>query len=294
MRWDDLRIFLFVARHGGLTGAARALKIDPATVGRRITALEAALDRALFAKSPQGYELTEEGARLLPRAEAMEADLRAGLEDLTGQDEGLTGAIRLGAPDGCANFLLPKICAEIARENPGLDIQILALPRVANLSRREADMAITVSPPKGGRLLVQKISDYGLHLAASRDYLARAEPIEALEDLQAHPIVGYIPDIIFDEELDYLAPLGLSRVCLASTSVAVQVALLSQGGGVGMVHDFALPAAPQLQLVLADEIALTRSFYLVRHADDRRSPRMQRFATRLMQGMRTALQDAAA
>ena len=79
-RWDDLRIFLFVARQGGLTGAARALKLDPATVGRRIQAFEAALDRPLFVRSPQGYALTEDGARLLPRAEAVETEMRAGLE----------------------------------------------------------------------------------------------------------------------------------------------------------------------------------------------------------------------
>ena len=150
-------------------------------------------------------------------------------------------------------------------------------------------MAITVSQPTGGRLLVQKIADYRLHLAAAEAYLAAAPPIATLADLKAHPIVGYIPDMIFDKELDYLAPLGLPRVALASTSAAVQVQLLRAGAGVGMVHAFALPSAPELLPVLPDAINLTRSFYLVRHQDDRRSERMQRFASALSQGMRAAL-----
>ena len=288
-RWDDMRIFLSVAREGGLTGAARALRLDPATVGRRVQALELSLDRSLFVKSPQGYALTEDGARILPRAEAIEAEMRAGLEELTGQGEGISGTIRIGAPDGCANFLLPKVCARIARENPGLDIQILALPRVVNLSRREADMAITVSQPTGGRLLVQKIAEYRLHLAASREYLDQAAPIKSPADLQHHPIVGYIPDMIFDRELDYLGPLGLSRVALASTSAAVQVQLLRASSGVGIVHEFAMADAPELVPVLPDQVALTRTFHLLRHEDDRRSDRMQRFAAALIAGMRAAL-----
>jgi len=288
-RWDDLRIFLCVAREGGLTAAARVLRIDPATVGRHIVRLEGAMDRALFVKSPQGYELTPAGAALLPRVEAMEAELRAGLAGISDPGDGMSGAIRIGAPDGCANFLLPEICGRLAARYPDLDIQVLALPRSVNLSRREADLAITVSPPTAGRLLVQKIADYSLHLAASRAYLANHPPIQTRDDLRAHRFVGYIPDMIFDRELDYLTDLGVQRVPLASSSAAVQLQMLTTGGGVGVVHDFAMRAAPDLQYVLPDEIAFTRAFHLVRHADDRASDRLGRFAHALISEMRQAL-----
>lgn len=291
-RWDDLRIFLCVAREGGLTAAGRALKIDPATVGRHIARLEGAMDRPLFVKSPQGYDLTQAGADLLPRVEAMEAELRAGFAGLSDPGDGLSGAIRIGAPDGCANFLLPAICERIVRKHPELDVQILALPRSVNLSRREADLAITVSPPTAGRLLVQKIADYTLHLAASEAYLAQSPLIKTPSDLKAHRIVGYIPDMIFDRELDYLSDLGLTRVPLASSSAAVQLQLLAAGGGVGVVHDFALPAAPELRPVLPDKVTFRRSFHLVRHADDRASDRLGRFAKALVTEMRQALANA--
>ena len=281
MDWDDLRVFLAVARRESLSAAGKALRIDPATVGRRISRLEDSLGARLFVKSPQGYALTETGARLVPRAEAAEAALR-GLDEAAETPEGLTGQIRLGAPDGCANYLLPQVLAQMCDRHPGLEVQLVALPRVFNLSKREADMAIGVSRPEAGRLVVQKLTDYRLHLVASRSYLAAHTPIASRGDLKAHRLVGYIPDMIFDKELDYLAELGLAAPPLASNSVSVQLNFLRAGAGVGVVHDFALPAAPDLQRILPDDISLTRSFWLIRHADDARVPRLTRFAEDLV------------
>jgi DNA-binding transcriptional LysR family regulator len=281
MDWDDLRVFLAVARRESLSAAGKALRIDPATVGRRVARLEDSLGTRLFVKSPQGYVLTEAGARLVPRAEVAETALR-GLDEAAETPEGLTGQIRLGAPDGCANYLLPQVLAQICDKHPGLEVQLVALPRVFNLSKREADMAIGVSRPEAGRLVVQKLTDYQLHLAASRSYLAAHPPIATRADLRAHRLVGYIPDMIFDKELDYLAELGLAPPPLASNSVSVQLNFLRAGAGVGVVHDFALPAAPDLQRILPSDISLTRSFWLIRHADDARVPRLTRFAEDLV------------
>ncbi len=285
--WDDMRVFLAVARAESISGAGRALKMDAATVGRRISRLEERLGARLFARSPRGYALSDAGQRFLPHAErAEQAILQAG-EELGGQTGQLSGQVRIGAPDGTANYLLPQICAAIAAENPQLEIQIVALARVFNLSRREADMAVGLSRPASGRLTVQKITDYHLHLAASRAYLAASPPIREVEDLGGHRIVGYIPDMIFDKQLDYLPDSWAARISAASNSVSVQVNLLRQGAGVGFVHDFALAFAPELEPVLPDRLALRRSFYLIRHQDDRRVERLNRIAARLIAGIRS-------
>ena len=284
--WDDLRVFLAVARTESLSGAGKALRLDPATVGRRIMKLEDALGARLFVKSPQGYAATEAGLRLMPHAEAAEQAVQAAADDLRGGAGGLSGQVRIGAPDGCANYLLPQVVAAICDENPGLEVQIVALPRVINLSKREADMVIAVSPPSAGRLTVQRLTDYHLHLAASQAYLERHGTPQRREDLPPHRIVGYIPDMIFDKELDYLAEIGVAEVRLASNSVPVQLNWLRHGAGIGMVHDFAMPAAPELVKVLPLEVSLTRAFWLIRHADDRRVDRLNRFADLLAQGLR--------
>lgn len=284
--WDDLRLFLAVARESSLSGAGKTLRLDPATVGRRMQKLETALQSTLFSKSPQGYALTDAGTALLARAETAETAMRAVVLDLPDAGDQLHGQIRIGAPDGAANYLLPQVCAAIARDNPELEIQIVALPRVFNLSRREADMAIGVSAPTAGRLIVQKIVDYRLHLAASGQYLDAHPPLNTLRDLTAHRLVGYIPDMIFDRELDYLSDMGVRHVQLASNSVSVQLNMIRQGGGVGVVHDFALPAAGTLRRVLTSQVSLRRTFYLIRHADDRRNARLTRFAEALSAGLR--------
>ena len=169
--WDDVRLFLAVAREGGLSAAGKQLRLDPATLGRRMARLETSLGTGLFVKSPQGYALTVAGAELLSRSEEAETAMRVATSSLPVQSDSLTGQMRIGAPDGCANYILPQVCAVLAVEHPELDIQIVALPRVFNLSRREADLAIGVSAPTAGRLTVQKITDYRLHLAASEAYL---------------------------------------------------------------------------------------------------------------------------
>ena len=289
--WDDIRVFLAVARAENLSKAAPVVKMDPATLSRRIARLEHSLGSALFVKSPQGYALTGFGERLRDRA--IEAEVHLSQLQDTGLNEStkLSGQIRIGAPDGAANYLLPQVCAAIQAENPALEIQILALPRVVNLSQREADMAVTVSPPQAGRLQVQRITDYQLHMATRRG----ANQIKSLAELSDHPFVGYIPDMIFDKELDYLGELGTRGVQLASNSVAVQLQML-RNSGVGIVHDFALPFAPELQRVLVSAFSLKRSFYLVRHSSARHSDRLSRVAQAIVKGIQdevTRLEDIA-
>lgn len=289
MDWDDMRIFLALARAESLGRAGQTLRMDAATVSRRIARLEEGLGRRLFTRSHQGYSLTDEGSRLLPHAQEAENAMAAATKAAVEERHGLNGQIRVGAPDGCANYLLPQVISQICKDNPALDVQIIALPRVFNLSRREADMAIGVSAPQAGKLSVQKISEYRLHLAASEAYLAQHPPITSLEDLRAHRIIGYIPDMIFDSELDYLNSLALDRVTIASNSVAVQFNLLRHAAGVGVVHDFALPSAPDLVRILPEKFSLRRSFYLIRHLDDRRVGRLNRFAEQLNREIRREL-----
>lgn len=286
MDWDDLRVFLAVARAESLSRAGKVLRRDAATVGRRVAKLEGDLGQVLFTKSPQGYALTEAGSRLLAHAEKAEQAVLSGADELAGQSGQLSGQVRIGATDGCASYILPQVCAAIQKEHPELELQIVALPRVINLSKREADMAITVSPPQTGRMTVQKVTDYHLHLAASEEYLARAPQLKGLEDLGNHPVVGYIQDMIFYPELDFLTSLGVDRVALASNLVSVQLGLVRQGGGVGITHDFILPFAPNLRRVLVDELSITRSFYLIRHEGDARVERFARVAEELARGIR--------
>jgi DNA-binding transcriptional LysR family regulator len=290
MKWDDLRVFLAVARQKRLVNAGRALCLDPATVGRRIAALEEALASTLFHRSPQGYTLTDAGRALVVHAQAMENHATAATEDLGGQPERLSGTVRIGAPDGVSNYLLTDACEALSRDNPDLQVQVVALSRLFSLSKREADLAITVSPPTAGRLTVRKISDYALHLYARPDLVAAAGPIRTLDDLRTVRGIGYISDMIFDRELDYFALLGRDTdPALTSNSLIVQLRWCLKGAGFCILPDFVAREHSGIEAVLAEEVQLTRAFYLVRHQDDARVARINRMAEVIVEWMQRAL-----
>lgn len=266
--WDDLRFFLAVARSGRLTAAARRLGADHATVSRRITSLEESLKAKLFERRPQGYALTGHGEQLLAKAESMETEALAIQSEIGGADMALSGTVRIGAPDGFgASFLAPRL-SSLAKAYPGLELQLIAMPRLLSLSKREADVAITLAPPKEGKVVARKLCDYRLGLYASRDYLDSMPPIAAPEDLFAHRIVGYIDDLIFTPELDYLDEVAKGlRAQIQSSSVLAQMNAVAAGAGIGVIHHFMVPSEPRLVPVLPETVSITRSFWLLVHAD---------------------------
>ncbi len=295
LRWDDIPVFLAVARHAQLSRAARVLGLDPATVGRRIGALEEALGAKLFDRSPQGYALTEAGRDLVEHAQAMEAQAVAATEEVGGQSDTLSGTVRIGAPDGVSNYLLIDACDRLSRGNPELQVQVVALPRMFSLSKREADLAITVSPPSAGRLTVRKIADYRLRLYGRADMLETLGAIRDMGDLRELRGIGYISDMIFDKELDYYALLGReTEPALTSNSLIMQLRWCLRGVGICILPDFVARDHPELRVILPDDIRLDRAFYLVRHQDDARVARINRMADVVVEWMRAALSQPAA
>jgi DNA-binding transcriptional LysR family regulator len=290
VRWDDFRVFLAVARLTRLREAARGLDLDPATVGRRIAALEEALDTRLFDKGPRGYVLTEAGQGLISIAQTMENQAEEAARHADGDAERLSGVVRLGAPDGVSHYLLIDACDMLSRENPGLRVECVSLPRSSVPSRREADLAISVSSPTAGRLTVRKIADFDLSLYVRADLLADRPPVERLADLADLRGIGYISDMVFERELDYYALLGRhTEPALTSNSLITQRRWCQAGAGLCILPDFVAREHPELVPVLRNEIRLTRSFYLIRHQDDARVERINRVADAIVERMELAL-----
>ena len=266
--WDDLRFFLAVARAGRLTVAARRLGADHATVSRRITALEEAFKAKLFERRPQGYTLTEHGERLLAKAETMETQALAVSSEIGGADLALSGTVRVGTPDGFGTFFLAPRTANLAAQYPDLEIQLVAMPRLLSLSKREADVAISLAPPKEGKIVARKLTDYRLGLYAVADYLKRHPAIASPEDLHAHEMIGYIDDLIFTPELDYLDEVSKGlRPRLQSSNLLAQMQATLAGGGICVLPHFLAVQDPRLVPVLPQAVAIIRSFWLIVHAD---------------------------
>ena len=266
--WNDLRAFLAVARTARLTTAAARLGMDHTTVGRRIAALETGLGARLFDRSPQGYALTPHGERLMPTAERIESLALTAAADLGEADQAVTGVVRIGAPEGFGSYVLAPLMAPLAEHHPGLDIQLVAISGVLSLSKREADIAVTLSTPREGRLVSRKLTDYGLSLYAAPAYLDARPPIRTRADMAGQRFVGYIEDLLYSPELDYMqAPDVDIHVSVQSSNLIAQLQATLAGAGLCVLPDFIAAKQPGLVRVLPDAVHLERSLWLVVHAD---------------------------
>lgn len=290
MNWDDLRYFLALARTGKLTGAGERLSVDHTTVRRRIMALEEGLGETLFSRSPKGYALTDAGQRLVRHAEQVESRMLIALSDFQADRPGLSGNVRIGAPEGLGAYVLADAVAALCDTNPLLEIQLTAAPRVMKLADREVDIAFSVSRPTSGRLKARKITDYNLYLYASEEFIAERGPISRIEDLRRVRGIGYIPDQIYDEQLNYLPTIRADlRPHLMSSSINVQLRMTLQGRGVCILPKFIASQHPTLVRLLPADIDITRSFWMITHEDMGRLEKVRACANFLADQVRTKI-----
>jgi DNA-binding transcriptional LysR family regulator len=261
--WSHLQSFLTLARTRRLSSAGRRLRADHTTVSRHIAALEKALSATLFDRREEGFLLTAEGERLFQAAEQMESLMLDAHNDIVGRDLELAGTERIGVPDGLGVGFLAAHLAHFAALHPGLSIELVALPQVFNLSKREADIAISLSRPAKGRLIGRKLREYSLQLYASKAYLAAHSPILKASDLLHHAMIGYIEDLTPIPELSYLDQIHSSlHAAFSSSTMVVQLEAIRAGAGVGVLPRFLAEPIENLVCVLPESVRLTRCFWL--------------------------------
>jgi DNA-binding transcriptional LysR family regulator len=275
MNWDDLRYFLELARRKRLSHVGRELGVDHTTVARRIEQLERALRCRLFESGADGYALTGAGLRLLGHAESIESGIGALREDAQGQDARVIGTVRIGTPEGFgAVFLTPRL-ARLADLHPELNVELLTLPRFPSLAAHEADLIVTLEPPRHGRYIASRLTDYTYGLFASRAYLDGHAPIRARPDLSSHRFVGYMDKQMLSPQLRYLdefVPEG--RLRMASSGMLAQVAAVRAGLGLGVLAHYLVPGTG-LVPVLRRETIWKRTFWLATRADSYRQRRVR-------------------
>ncbi|AXS40040.1 LysR family transcriptional regulator [Breoghania sp. L-A4] len=265
MNWDDARIFLAIARSGQILAAAKRLGLNHATVGRRLTALEEALQTKLFERRTNGCVLTAAGERFLPAAERIEAEMLAARAAIGGTDVEVSGTVRIGAPDGFGvAFLAPRL-GELTAHYPDLTVQLVPVPRSFSLSRREADIAVTVSRPEHGRLVARKLVDYSLGLYAARGYVEAHGAPRSTAELGAHQLVGYVDDLVFAPSLNYAAEIDRNWSARFEIASALgQTEAVRGGAGIGILHGFIARRDPDLVQVLPD-ITIRRAYWITYH-----------------------------
>ena len=265
MDWDDAKYFLAIAREGQMLAAAQRLGVSQARLSRRLQSLEDAVSTRLFDRSTRGCTLTDEGQAFLETAERVEAAFIEGAARLAETTDGVSGTIRIGAPDGLGSAYLAKNLGDMLAAFPHLKLQLVPLPRNFSLSEREADIAIMIGRPVKGRLRAKLLTDYSLGLYAGSAYLRQHQRPETLTELRAHRLIGYVDDLIYTPELHYADEfLREWRSDIAISTAIGQLEAVRSGAGIGILHDFMTGSVDGL-IRLFPETRAVRSYWAVWH-----------------------------
>ena len=273
--WNDLRFFLNLVRTGNPMHAAKLLGVDQTTVRRRINALEQSLKTRLFDKAGDRYILTHQGEALLQSSERIEAEVTGISNTIAGDDIALSGVIRIGAPDALGSYFIAPCLSRLRETYPGLKVELVAMSRQFNLTKREADLAIMISRPAQGRHIIRKLVDCRLHLFASDLYLRSRPPIRNLADLHGHQFIGYLDQLDFDPVLDPNCEIHkeLSEPQFASSNLVAQASACAAGAGLCLLPQYAVALLPNLKPVLKDLFHVDREIWILMHSDLRDIPR---------------------
>ncbi len=297
--WNNHRLVLAVTRTGGLTAAAKLLRVDHSTVFRRLQALEAKLGVPLFERGPGGaYQPTPAGLRAALAAERMEEEANGLARDLAGQDCRLTGRLRVTCSETLAYRLLTPYVARFRAEHPGIVVELAIDSRVLNLSRREADVALRVARPREGDLWGRKLADVAWTAYATPGYLASSPPLSAVADLAKHNLIGWEEGVGGINAADWLAEVApAAAVVYRTNSLVNQLEAARAGLGAAVLPCYL--GDPEMELVRAlpgaPVPALARELWIVTHQDLQRTARVRAFFDAVIAGIaadRTLIEGA--
>jgi DNA-binding transcriptional LysR family regulator len=268
MQWDDLKFFLAVARLGSLADAARRLQTSPATVGRRVAALEAKLGARLFNRNQSGYCLTESGEAIRIKAEEVEHSVLNVERSALGRDQRPTGVVRLAtAIEIAANLLAPHL-GEFRRRYPKIVLDVVGELDLTNLTRREADVALRTVKPQNGDLVVRRAGWWKCGLYASKSYVERHNLKPGLSDLSNLDIItwsekhaGRRAGRWFSEHAES------ANVVLRANSRRIHYSACKVGIGLAILPCVLADRDPELIQILPPEQVFVADLYIVVHQD---------------------------
>lgn len=231
VRWDDVRLFLAAMRERTLSGAAEKLGIDASTVSRRLAAFEESTGAPLFDRTREGLSPTAAAEQLVTAAEDMEAAAFRVARAADGWESAPEGLVRITAFPGFADSFVVPLLPALVKAYPGLRFSLDTSTEIADLTRREADLAMRLVKPSSGELVVTRLATlrYAVLRAPSASY-------KLPKDLSDLPWIGFGPGIPGNPLSEWLARHAPSaEPALATSSIAAQIAAIEGGMGVGVL-----------------------------------------------------------
>lgn len=273
--WDDLRVLVAVHRAGSFAGASRKLRIDAATVGRRIAALETALGASVFERLRVGLVLTSVGEQALAAAQQM-GEVSGRLADaLAASEAEVHGVVRISAPESLTSGVLAPALPAFQTRHPRLGFELSSSQQAADLSRRDADLAVRLFRPAQPSLVVRLLGRMGVALYAHRAYVKRRGRA-SVETLRDQDLLGYDETLLRTPHGRWFAEAAAeSRFVLRTNSTPALLAAARAGVGIALLPCFLADPHRELVRVVGPDVVPCPDLWLVAHEARRAIPRIR-------------------
>lgn len=286
LSWDLCRSFLAVLDEGSLSAAARRLRLTQPTLGRHVAELEQELGVVLFTRSQTGLDPTDAALELRPHAEAMALAAEALRRTASGEAAEERGSVRITASEIVGTEVLPPILAAFNRLHPRIAIELVVSNRSDDLLRREADIAVRMTPPVQGALLQRHIGSIALGFFARRDYLERNGVPESRDALRSHVLIGFdteTPVVRAAQRLGLIPERAAFALRTDSDIAALQA--VRAGFGIGVCQVRLGERDPALIRLLPQEFEIDLETWLAMHEDLKSVRRMRLVFDHLATGL---------
>lgn len=277
--WEDVRYFVALARHRSLSAAARALRVNHATVSRRVANLEEVLGCVMFDRGLDGYSLTHDGKVVLDQALAMEEAALAVLGRHNTSKE-LGGLVRITSGRTLAEWFLVDRMQGLRRRYPAIDIELVGDVRLLSLARREADVALRFGAPESSETVARRVGtvSFGLYVASSM----RDEPNAAAR----LPLIGFDREEVSIAEAEWLERSFRGRRFAFRGSQPAQAAAARAGFGVALLPRYLAAGDERLAEVASDIELPKREIWLLVRPELKRVRRIRAVADYLVEVFR--------
>jgi DNA-binding transcriptional LysR family regulator len=263
MDWDDVRVFLAVAREGSMRAAGRALRVSQPTIAQRLAAFEATFGGpTLFDRLPEGLRLNTAGEQLVPAAESVEDAVLTLERRRAAASPVLSGTVRVSTGECAAGFLARCLSGSATTALPsGITLELVESRQTANLARREADLALRHQPPESGDFYVSKLGTFACAI-----YRRRGEATDAwvtYTEEQAH----YEPACWVQRQMEATD----NAIALRASSMLMHLEAIRAGTGRGVLPCYVGDGHPLLERLTTPIPELAAEYWIIVHRDLRRA-----------------------
>lgn len=278
MNWDDLRLFLAVARTGSISGAAKQLGVQHSTVSRRIRHFEDSLGTRLLERKTGRYELTPAGINVKEASDRIEQEVLGVDGAILGTDTQLVGPLKVAALNNMASTVLMPMFASFNKLRPQVELHIIVSNIDVSLSQREADIAIRLTNTPTDTLIGKRVVTVASCIYGSREYL------QQMREQGSEP--KWIGVNCCGFHKSWTKQLAIEQVHhFYSDDTQLTHAALREGMGISILPCFMGDADPLLERHGEPDPALNLGLWILIHPDLKRTARVLAFRDHMTQAI---------